>query len=114
MIQRRKSERRHLAYYLKVYDRLTGKLVGRMGNMTGEGLMLLSPDELEVGKAYALRVEFPEKVEGQTYLDIDVRSLWSDKDVLPNYYNTGCQLLESSLQYRELIQQVIEEFGVRA
>jgi hypothetical protein len=42
MPEKRKLKRRQLIYYLRVLDRDSGALVGRLVDITTEGVMLLS------------------------------------------------------------------------
>jgi hypothetical protein len=55
----RSLKRRHLIYYLRVFDRSSGKLVGHLVDVTTQGMMLISeaplPDEAE----FELRMDLP-------------------------------------------------------
>lgn len=49
MYKERKIERHQLQDYLQVFNRHTGKLMGCLGNVSGEGLMLISELPVLVG-----------------------------------------------------------------
>ena len=114
MKQQRKYERKHLSYYLKVYDRSNNQLLGRLGNITPAGIMVLSEAPIGTDLRMKLRIAFPRSIEGQEFLDLEARSVWIKKDVLPEYYDTGFELLEDSIQHKNYIEKLIQEFGIEA
>ena len=67
--KRRKHERKHLNVYLKVFNRDTDQLVGRLCDITPEGFMHISEQPIGTDISLSLRVEFPEDVDGQKHLD---------------------------------------------
>ena len=112
MKETRKYERKYLSYYLKVYDRSNDQLLGRLCNITPIGIMVLSENPIGTDVRMELRITFPHAIEGKEYLDIDARSVWVKKDVAPDFYDTGFELLENSVQHKQYIEMLIQEFGV--
>ena len=112
MKQQRKYERKFLSYYLKVYDRSNEQFLGRLGNITPAGIMVLSETPIGTDLRMQLRIAFPHAIEGREYLDLEARSVWIKKDVVPEYYDTGFELLEDSVQHKNYIEKLIQEFGV--
>jgi hypothetical protein len=110
--KKRKYERKHLTYYLKVYDRKTNQLVGRLCDITPDGIMLISEDPIGTNVTLDLRIELPHKVSGKKHLDIQAKSLWVKKDVVPDYFDTGFMLTEASQQHQKFIEKIIKEFAV--
>ena len=58
MKHERKAPRRHLIYYLRVYDRASGQQLGHLVDLTTEGVMLVSEEKLEKG-VHSLRMDLP-------------------------------------------------------
>ena len=111
-MKQRRYERKHLSHYLKVYDRSNDQLLGRLGNITPAGIMVLSEVPIGTDLRMQLRIAFPRTIEGSAYLDLEARSVWVKKDVIPEYYDTGFELLEDSVRHKNYIEKLIQEFGV--
>ena len=85
MPERRRLKRRHLIYYLKVFDGDTDRLIGHMQDITTEGIMLMSEDPKETNANSQLRIDLPNEIKGKKQLRFDARSIWSKKDINPDY-----------------------------
>lgn len=92
MYTERRIERHQLPYYLKVYNRHTGRAMGYMGNISDVGLMLISELPLLVGPVFELQVKIP-SVEGEPKLiDLSAHCLWCKEDATPGHYDSGFEL----------------------
>ena len=113
MDERRRLHRRHILFYSRVFDRKTGVFLGYLGNMNEGGLMIISEDEIEVDQNFLLRIDLPEDIYSRTVLNFQAKSVWCRKDVDPNFFNTGFQLGEISKESKDLISQIIDDYGFR-
>lgn len=113
MYERRKLKRRHLIYYLRVFEQGTNKLMGHLVDLTQEGIMLISEDPIEVNKVYHLRMILPSRMGGKEEWLFDAESRWCKKDVNPDFYDTGFQLLNLKQEGLEIISNLIQGFGFR-
>lgn len=113
MIERRRLKRRHLIYYLKVFDRNTDELFGHLVDITSEGVMLISENPIEVDATFQLKMALPAEFLGGKQLEFRARSAWCRKDVNPDFYAIGFQLLDVSKDYFAVVERLIEEFGFR-
>ena len=113
MPERRKLPRRHILFYSRVFDRQTGVFLGYLGDMHEEGMMLISENPLNVDQVFRLRIDLPDDAYSQPVLNFDARSVWCKKDIDPNFYNTGFQFLDVSDEARQIISQVIDDYGFR-
>ena len=95
MRQNRKP-RRHTNTFLGVYDRSTEELLGRLVNMTTEGVMLLSKDTIESDALFQFRMELPVEIMGSTEIVFDAKSVWSKKDEVSYEYSTGFHIVDLS------------------
>ena len=89
MAERRELKRRHLIYYLRVFDRNTDKIIGHLVDITTEGLMLISEGPLETDAIFELRMDLPSEIEGVRKMDCLAHSRWCRKDDNPDFFNTG-------------------------
>ena len=113
MIERRRLSRRHILFYSRVFDRKTGVFLGYLGNLNEAGLMIISEDPLEINQIYLLRIDLPEDIYSKSVLNFEARSVWCQSDVDPNFYNTGFQLIEISDESKDIIAQIIDDYGFR-
>jgi hypothetical protein len=112
MEKQRKSKRRYLTQYLKVFDRNTNEFIGRLGDISPEGIMLISEQPLETDVTYELRVDLPEAISDAGDLKINAKSLWTKPDVLPGFFDTGFQFVNVTKKRGKLIEKLIQELGV--
>jgi hypothetical protein len=107
---RRKVARRHLIYYLRVFDRATGKQVGSLVDISTKGIMIVSDEPVEVGKHYELKMVLPETVEGKREVEFSAETRWCMNDTNPDFYDTGFELVDPAPQFLEALDRLIDDF----
>ena len=113
MPERRKLQRRHLIYYLRVFDRNTDQLIGHLVDITPEGVMLISEDSIETDIIFQLRMVLSAKIEGSRQITFAAKSIWCKKDINPDFYDTGFQLQKVEPKDIEVIKCLVDELGFR-
>jgi hypothetical protein len=113
MVERRRLSRRHILFYSRVFDRKTGVFLGYLGNLNEGGLMIISETQIQVDLIYLLRIDLPEDIYSNTMLNFEAKSVWSQLDVDPNFYNTGFQFVNISDESKDIIAQIIDDYGFR-
>ncbi|NBF02897.1 PilZ domain-containing protein [Pseudomonas sp. Fl5BN2] len=111
MFTERRIERHQLSSFLKVFNRFTDKPVGFLGNLSADGLMLISQLPMLIGAEFELRVKVP-CGEGQVQLiDFSASCLWCHEDLTPHHYDSGFSLLRVSPEFAELEQALRHYFS---
>ena len=113
MKEKRHRRRRHLAYYLMVFDRDADELMGYLVDITPIGIQLISSEAVPVGRDFQLRLIFPAKLAGNRQLDVDARSVWCREDIKPGYAHSGFELVEPDQSKVDIIELLVDEFGSR-
>lgn len=113
MTEKRKLKRRHLIYYLRVFDQNSNQLLGHLVDITTEGAMLISEKPIITNTLFQAKMVLPEEIEGSKDITFGANSIWCKKDVNPDYYVTGFQLQDVTDDDLEIIEQLIVEFGFR-
>lgn len=113
MEERRKLKRRHIIYYLLVFDQDTQSMLGHLVDITPHGMMVISEQPQEVGRLYNLRLLLPYQIAGKRELIFQAHSKWCQKDLNPDFYDTGFQLLNVSDEDIRTIDWLIEQAGFR-
>jgi hypothetical protein len=111
MSDRRTLHRRHLIYYLKVFERGKNTLLGHLVDITEEGLMIVSEKSVDENKLFKLRMVLPQEIEGKEEIEFDSRSMWCHKDVNPSLYGVGFKFEYVDALSRQIIFELIHEFG---
>ncbi|MBU2537326.1 MAG: PilZ domain-containing protein [Proteobacteria bacterium] len=106
----RSLKRRHLVYYLEVYDDEANELLRHLVDLTTSGLKLVSKQRIPTNRNYKLRMMLPEGYFSQKDLYFEAQSMWSANDINPDFYDTGfaAPKLDPAAQniIRDLVSQV--------
>lgn len=109
----RRIQRQQLSCYLKVFNQITGKPVGYLGNVSLAGLLLISQVRMMVDARFDLRIKIPEPEGKECYVDFSAHCLWSREDVTPGSYNSGFSLVQAPREYAEMISALQRYFSFR-
>jgi len=111
MLNERRIERHQLPYYLQVFNRYTDKPLGCLGNVSEQGLMLISELPILVGADFQLRLKVPGEKGGLYNLDIDATCLWCHEDETPGVFDSGFRLDAVPAEYLHLINALKRYFS---
>ncbi len=104
-------KRRHLVFYLEVYDDDTGELLGHVADITTKGIKMVSHEPTPVGRTFRLRMILPEEYFDDHVLRFEAKSLWSANDINPDFYDTGFEVPNLDVAARKTILKLIAEIG---
>ncbi len=113
MKEQRKLQRRHLIYYLRVFNNDTNEVLGHLINITPEGIMVMSEEPLETNKVYRLRMDLPADVFKKKMIEFEAESRWCKKDVNPEFYDTGFKIKNLDSEDSRMIERLIDDYGFR-
>ena len=111
MFTNRRIERHQLPCCLQVFNRFTDKPIGYLGNISSEGLMLVSQLPMMINVDFELCLKIP-GLEGDVHaIDFTARCLWSREDINPQHYDSGFMLLQAPAEYGQLILALSQYFS---
>lgn len=113
MLSRRKLKRRHLIYYLRVFDIKTNELLGHLVDISPGGVKIMSEGAIPIGDKYQLKMHLPDEMENATDIIFDVECVWSEQDINPEFFAAGFQIQQIDSEHARVIDRLIEEFGFR-
>lgn len=115
MQERRRLKRRTLIYYLRVTDDASGQDLGHLVDITTEGILVMSPTPIEVGKTFRLRMQLPDSdgAAGKEPVQFEARSLRNSRDVNHDFIDTAFQVTSLSPHHRSHIESLIDDYGFR-
>lgn len=107
----RSLKRRHLVYYLEVYDADANELLGHLVDLTTTGFKLVSKQRIPTNRDYRLRMLLPEGYFAQKELCFEAKSLWSSNDINPDFYDTGFSAPKLELKTQNIIRDLVEQIS---
>ncbi len=107
----RKAKREQSIYYLQVTDRGGGKTVGRLVDLTTEGIMVVSEGPLDPEANYGLQITLPREIAGATEVEFDAQCRWCRPAANPDYFDSGLQVLDISLTHLSRLELLIKYFS---
>lgn len=108
----RKRVRRHIYFYLSVYEASGEKMIGHLGDISQEGVMLVSKEELELNKELDVKIELPKKEPfNRKKVPLTIRLLWQKADSNPDYLCYGGLIKEIPPITRKVIGALLYMYG---
>ncbi|MRI33796.1 pilus assembly protein PilZ [Endozoicomonas sp. OPT23] len=111
--ERREITRHHLAECLTIYNRNTMKEMGSIGNISSNGLMLISTVPVLMGAIYSMRIILPEADGKIRFIDFDARCHWCKPDVGPEFFDSGYSIVNAEDDIIDLVESLKDYFSFR-
>ena len=115
MNNHRKESRKKLVAFTPVYDLLHKTLIGYIGDLTPQGVMVIGEKQVEINKHFTLGVEFPDnQTEALTMrVAISARAAWCRPDDSPQYFNIGFEFIDVSPENATVIEAILNRYQFR-
>jgi hypothetical protein len=110
--EKRTLERRHLMYYLRVWDTQEDKLIGHLADVSSEGFLIVGENQIELDREFQLKMMLPATADSAEPLEFRANSCWSSNDVNKLFYDTGFQFTDISNETRERLNSIIQEYSL--
>ncbi len=111
MAKSRVLERRHLIYYLEVYDLETARQLGHLVDITTRGIKLVSKEKIPLKQTFILKLMLPTGYFKEREIHFEAQSLWSSNDVNPDFFDTGFEVTSLSTEERKIMRRLVEQIG---
>lgn len=112
MDEKRINQRTDLVYYLKIKDKATKKIIGRIGDISDTGLMILSEEKLILNHFYNISIKLPEDNDfNKEEIDMTVKTKWEKPDFNPNYHCVGCEFVNIDKDDEFALRSIIKTLG---
>ncbi|MBT2337977.1 MULTISPECIES: PilZ domain-containing protein [Pseudomonas] len=110
MYKKRRIERQQLPCFLKVFNGINDKPIGFLGNVSQDGLMLISHLPLMVGADFDLLLKVPGD-DGLQHIVLRANCLWCREDVTPQHFDAGFSLHWAPPEYGQLVCALQQYFS---
>jgi len=105
--EQRKQARKIANEILEISDQVTGSELGRVVNISAEGLMLLSGDPIAVGSVYQLNLKLPRLINHHSHISFGAEAVWSTPAAQPASFWTGFRIIDASEENVLTIDELI-------
>jgi hypothetical protein len=109
----RHIDRLQLPYYLKVFNRVTDKPMGSIGNVSLDGLMLISQLPILLNARFDMRLKIPGHDGHLRFIDFHATCQWCREDVTPGSFDSGFALVAPPADYVEMVDALRYYFSFR-
>jgi hypothetical protein len=113
MRTQRRIERHQLPYYLTVFNRITDKPMGSIGNVSLDGLLLISQLPILLNARFDMRLKIPGRTGHLHFIDFHATCQWCREDVTPGSFDSGFALLAPPADYVEMVDALRYYFSFR-
>ncbi len=107
----RQVDRWYLVFYLRVFDGMSRKIFGHLVDISGNGIMLISDNPVEVNEDYRLRMSLPSQMKERNEIIFSATSRWCKSDANPDFYLIGFQIHDLEQATRDLVANLIKDFS---
>ncbi len=109
-MEHRKEQRMPLLMYLDVLERQSQKNLGHLGDVSTDGMMLITHQAVDSGQDFNISIQLPESsllglTEART-IDLSVQTLWKKPNFNPALSCIGCRFTQITDADRALLQQI--------
>lgn len=94
MNESRRAKRKQVREAIEVFDSMTELSVGRIGNLSETGMMLMAAAPLMEDALYQFRFTLGGNPLRQRTLEVGVHQLWSEPSHVPGQYWSGFRLVD--------------------
>ncbi len=93
MQKQRNRPRKNTPNHVKVLDQESGKMIGRIVDITADGLMLVTPSKIDTGRHFHFRIILPRMSGGKTDICVEAEAVWCEQDTNPKYFKVGFRFI---------------------
>ncbi|AWH19022.1 pilus assembly protein PilZ [Stenotrophomonas sp. ZAC14D2_NAIMI4_7] len=108
-VDTRRAPRRQVADLVPVTDQMRDAVIGRLGNVSETGMLMLASTGLREDALYQLRFPLALGDGRNETIDVGVHLLWSEPAHVPGQHWAGFRFLTLSREHRQLLRGWIGE-----
>jgi hypothetical protein len=96
MNEHRRSRRKPAYLTIPVVNKMTGQTLGRIGNLSADGMLLVCEVPITQGALFQLGFELSNAQGNPHSIDIGVQEMWTENANVPGQYWAGFQFIDVS------------------
>lgn len=104
MNEHRRSPRKSAFVTIPVTNKMTGLVMGRIGNLSADGMLLVCDQQVVDGALFQLGFELVNGDGQPQMIDVGVQEMWEERANVPGQYWAGFHIIDISSQDLEAIE----------
>ncbi len=108
----RHRPRKNTPHVVKAYDAGSGSYIGRIVDITADGMMLVTKKLCTVGRVMQMRIILPVMVRHKTDVVLEARVVWSESDTNPSFCKTGLHFVNLPGEEGFLIEDIMHKLNL--
>lgn len=109
---KRNLKRHYLIYYLRVFNRENGEVLGHLVDITPKGIMIMRDSPINVGQDYKLRIRWRNSAGRLQLADFEGACKWCRPDVNPDFYGAGFAITSASEENIAAVHRLIDDLAM--
>jgi hypothetical protein len=109
VLEHRRYRRKRAQTTIKVIDAMTGEAIGHVGNLSAEGMLLVSNREVPDDALFQLAFTLPGGAAGRPRrIEIGVHEQWSEPATFPGQYWAGFRIIDIGADDQKALNAWVE------
>lgn len=104
----RRSVRKRTREAILVTNAMTGITLGRIGNLSVDGMMLITPAPIGEGCLYQVQLLLRDEQGQQRRLELGIQCLWSEAARTERTYWAGCRIIDIAPSEQQILDAWVE------
>lgn len=95
MTEHRRSQRKRAHHAIQVIDSISGQQVGHIGNLSIDGMLLITSRKMPEDALFQFQFELPSGAAAKAHsLELGVHEQWSEAANVPGQYWSGFRIID--------------------
>ena len=108
----RHRPRKNTPHVVKAYDADGGNYLGRIVDITADGMMIVTKSSQTIGRTFNLRIILPVMMHDKSDVVVEARVVWCEVDTNPNFYKSGFQFVNIAGEDGFLLEDVMHRLNL--
>jgi PilZ domain len=109
MNELRRSKRKMVDQTIQVTDAMTGAVMGRIGNLSIDGMMLIANQELRENALFQVLFHLRDDHGHAVPVEVGMHEQWSEPGAAPGQYWAGFRIIDIAPRDFEVLKKWIED-----
>ena len=105
--ERRKHERIDLVFFISIFDRITGQLVGYLADITPDGALILTEEKISLDTELNLNIETVSEEFKKEYFEVDAVCVRSGEKNDLDFYESGLKFTKIKQGDLDKIKEIV-------
>jgi len=111
--ERRKLSRKNFTYYIRIFDEVSGKLIGQLTDISTGGFKVESANEIVLNTNLKLRIDQMGEISSKNYFTFIGKARWCQRDPYDlSVYNVGFQIVDMSPSDYDIFIEMFNRYGM--